>query len=190
MMDHHSEEKERMAKWNQHRYPGESDSHFGKRCRRKYIDCPEAYHLFQFKWQVYGHVTFAQIDISRHKRLSMLCATIASTFASHGLEFKDAVWVRSEEVGKLGRAVPHFHFLIAAIPKHIDLVEFCHRMARKWRRIGGGIHKITPYNATLDGAGYVAKCAGGFNGYSREICGLTFSPAAFTQLKRLAGRGV
>jgi len=122
--------------------------------------------------------------------MSMLFATIASTFDGHGLEFKNAVWVRCEEVGKLGRAVPHIHFLIAAIPKRIDVEKFCQRIGSEWRRVGGGLYKITPYDPTLDGAGYIAKRAGGFNGFSRETCGLTFSPAALARLKRTAGRGV
>ena len=172
------------------RYPGETDNHFRQRCRRGYRDCGEAYHLFRFKWQIFGHVTFAQVEISRHKRVSMLFAAIASTFDGHGLQFKHAVWVRCEEEGKLGRAVPHIHFLIARLPKHIDIEKFCRRIPREWRRVGGGLYKITPYDPTLDGAGYIAKCAGGFNGFSRETCGLTFSPAALAYLKRTPGRGV
>ena len=175
---------------NHSRYPGETDKHFRQRCRRGYRDCAETYHLFRFIWQIFGHVTFAQVDISRHKRMSMLFAAIASTFDDYGLQFKNAVWVRCEEAGKLGRAMPHIHFLIAAIPKHIDVEEFCQHLTSHWRRVGGGLHKITPYNASLDGAGYTAKCAGGFNGFSRETSDLTFSPAALVYLKRTAGRGV
>jgi hypothetical protein len=120
----------------------------------------------------------------------MLFAAIASSFSAHGLKFKNAVWVRCEETGQLGRGMPHIHFLIAAIPKHIDLEKFCQQLASHWRRVGGGLHKITPYSPTLDGAGYIAKCAGGFNGFSRETCGLTFSPAALAYLRRTAERGV
>jgi hypothetical protein len=175
---------------NHYRYPGETDKHFRQRCRRGYRDCAETYHLFRFIWQIFGHVTFAQLEISCHKQRSMLFATIASTFVGNGLEFKNAIWVRCEEVGKLGRAVPHIHFLIAAIPNHIDLERFCRRLAREWRRVGGGLHKITRYDPALDGAGYVAKRAGGFNGFSRETRGLMFSPAALAYLKRTAERGV
>ena len=178
-----------FAPEKQHRYPGETDNHFRQRCRRRYVDCAEAYHLFRFKWQVFGHLTFAQVEISRHKRLSTLFATIASTFDGHRLEFKNAVWVRCEEVGKLGRAAPHIHFLIAAIPKRIDLEKFCHTLKSKWHRVGGGLHKITPYNRGLEGAGYIAKRAGEFNGYSRETFGLMFSPAALARLRRMAERG-
>jgi hypothetical protein len=174
----------------QNQYPGESDNHFRQRRRRGYVDCAETYHLFRFIWQIFGHVTFAHGEISPRKRSSMLFATIASTFVGHGLEFKNAIWVRCEEIGKLGRAVPHIHFLIAAIPNHIDLKKFCLRIASEWRRVGGGLHKITPYDPGLDGAGYIAKWAGGFNGYSGENCGLMFSPAALAYLKRTAGRGV
>ena len=105
------------------------------------------------------------------------------------LQFDDAVWVRCEEIGKLGRAVPHIHFLIAAIPKRIDLEKFCHTLKSKWHRVGGGLHKITPYDRGLDGAGYIAKRAGEFNGYSRETFGLMFSPAALARLRRMAERG-
>ena len=119
------------------RYPGETDNHFRQRCRRGYRDCGEAYHLFRFKWQIFGHVTFAQVEISRHKRVSMLFAAIASTFDGHGLQFKHAVWVRCEEEGKLGRAVPHIHFLIARLPKHVDIAEFCQHLGSEWRRVGG-----------------------------------------------------
>ncbi len=173
----------------QHQYPGETANHFQQRCRRSYVDCAEAYHLFRIEWQVFGHVTFAHIELSRGKRLSMLFAAITSTYDAHGLRFKDAVWVRCEEVGQLGRAMPHIHFLIAAIPKHVDLEKFCQRMRAEWRRIRGGLHQITRYDPRLEGAGYIAKLAGGFNGATRENCGLTFSPAALTNLKRMAGRG-
>jgi hypothetical protein len=175
---------------NHYRYPGETDKHFRQRCRRGYRDCAETYHLFRFIWQIFGHVTFAQVDISRHKRMSTLFAAMASTYVGHGLQFKTAVWVRCEEVGKFGRAMPHIHFLIAAIPKHIDIAEFCQHLGSRWRRNGGGLYKITPYDPILDGAGYIAKCAGSFNGFSRETCGLTFSPAALAYLKRTAERGV
>ena len=120
----------------------------------------------------------------------MLFAAIACAFDGHGLEFKTAVWVWCEENGKLRRPVPHIHFLIAGLPKHIDIEKFCQHLASQWRHVGGGLHKITPYNASLDGAGYVAKCAGDVNGFSRETCGLTFSPAALAYLKRTAERGV
>jgi hypothetical protein len=171
-------------------YPGETDKHFRERCSRGYCDSAEAYHLFRFKWQVFGHVTVAQLEISRQRRLSMLFAAIASSFDTHGLQFKSAVWVRCDEMGKLGRAMPHIHFLIAAIPKHIDIAEFCQHLGSEWRRVGGGLYKITPYDPRLDGAGYVAKCAGSFNGFSRETCGLTISPAALAYLKRTVERGV
>jgi hypothetical protein len=170
-------------------YPGESGKHFQQRHRRGYVNCAEAYHLFRFAWQIFGHVTFAHLKISRRKRIGMLFAAIASTHHGYGLQFKNAVWVWCQEVGKFGRAAPHIHFLIAAIPKHIDIEKFCRHLASQWRRVGGGLHKITPYNASLDGAGYVAKCAGGSNGFSRETCGLTFSPAALAYLKRTAERG-
>ena len=61
---------------------------------------------------------------------------------------------------------------------------------RAARRAFPAWKKITPYDRTLDGAGYIAKCAGGFNGFNRETCELTFSPAALIYLKRLAERGV
>jgi hypothetical protein len=173
----------------QHRYLGETAHHFRQRCRGGYVDCGEAYHLFRFRWQIFGHVTFAQIEISHRKRLHMLYAALRSSFAAFGLKFRPAIWVRCEEIGKLGRAAPHIHFLIAAIPKHIDLEKFCQRMIREWRRVGGGLYKITPYDPALDGAGYLAKCAGGFNGSSRENCGLTFSPAALARLKHMAEMG-
>jgi hypothetical protein len=133
---------------------------------------------------------YLRTDSDIPAQTSMLFAAIASTFLGHGLEFKNAVWVRCEEIGILGRAVSHIHFLIAAIPKHIDLEKFCQQMTREWRRVGGGLHKIAPYDPTPDGAGYIAKRAGGFNGSSRETCGLTFSPAALAYLKRTAERGV
>jgi hypothetical protein len=174
----------------QHRYPGETDKHFRQRCCRGYFNCAEAYHLFRFAWQIFGHVTFAQIEISHHKRVTMLFAAMASSFDVHGLKFKNAVWVRCEETGKLRRPMPHIHLLIAGIPARIDIEKFCQCLARQWRRVGGGIHKITPYDPKLDGAGYVAKRAGGFNGFSRETCDLTFSPAALAYLKRTAERGV
>jgi hypothetical protein len=120
----------------------------------------------------------------------MLFAAIASTFVGHGLEFKNAIWVRCEEIGKLRRVVPHIHFLIAGLPNHIDIEKFCQDLVRGWRRVGGGLHKITPYNPVLGGAGYIAKWAGGSNGFSRETCGLTFSPAALSYLKRTAERGI
>jgi hypothetical protein len=119
----------------------------------------------------------------------MVFGAIASTYAGHRLDFRNATWVWSQEIGTFGRITPHIHFLIAALPKHIDLEKFCQRLRKEWRRVGGGVHKITPYDSALDGAGYVAKCAGGFNGSNRENCVLTFSPAALARLKRMAERG-
>ena len=189
-MNHHSHTKQRVTvPSNHYRYPGETDNHFRQRCRRAYDDCAEAYHLFQFTWQIFGHVTSAHDQISHHKILSMLFAALRCTFVAQGLQFDNAVWVRCEEMGKLGRAAPHIHFLIAAIPKRIDLEKFCHTLKSKWHRVGGGLHKITPYDRGLDGAGYMAKRAGEFNGYSRETFGLMFSPAALARLRRMAERG-
>jgi hypothetical protein len=189
-MDHDSHRTQRTtATSNYFRYPGETDNHFRQRCRRGYRDCAETYHLFRFSWQIFGHATFAQTKISSRKRLHMLHAALRSTYIVCGLSFRTAIWVRCEETRQFGRAAPHFHFLIAAIPKRIDVEKFCRRLKSEWRRVGGGLCKITPYDPTLDGAGYIAKRAGGFNGFSRENCGLTFSPSAFTYLKRTAERG-
>jgi hypothetical protein len=178
-----------LAANEQIRYPGESENHFWRRRQRGYRNCAEAYHLFRFAWQVFGHMTFGHNQISHRKMSNMLFAALRSTFVAHRLEFNNAVWVWCKETGKLGRAVPHIHLLIAGLPKRIDLETFCQHLRREWRRVGGGLHKITPYNRVLDGAGYVAKRAGGFNGYSRETCGLMFSPTAVARLRRMAGRG-
>jgi hypothetical protein len=170
-------------------YPGESQSHFNRRRRRGDIDGAEAYHLYRFRWQIFGHVTYAHTEISRHKRLSILFAAIARSYRLSGLAFRDCVWARREEYGAL-QSAPHIHFIIAAIPKHIDLDEICRCIGREWRALGGGLYKITRYDSRLDGAGYIAKCAEQPNGQRIGGCELTFSPAALNRLRRTAERGV
>ena len=169
-------------------YPGESDSHFTRRIARRYRDIPEAYHLYRIRWQIIGHFTFERQRLPERVRWHMFTATMRSLCKLHRFHFQKLMWALRPELGTRKDLCPHFHFLIAALPGHIDLKRFCDDCKAAWRAFGGGISKVEPYTRRLDGAGYIAKRPDKDNGPAGDDCGLMFSDAALAFLRRIVQR--
>ena len=169
-------------------YPGESAAHFARRIARRYRDIPEAYHLYRIRWQIFGHFTFERLRLPEKVRWHMFTATMRKVCKMHRMYFPKLMWAVRPELGTRKDLCPHFHFLLAALPGHIDLQRFCHDCKAAWRAFGGGISKVEPYTRRLDGAGYIAKRPDKDNGPAGDDCGLTFSKAALADLGRFVKR--
>ena len=169
-------------------YPGESDQRFARRVARGYRDIPEAYHLHRIDWQVMGHLTFERERILAIVRNQMFQGTMRTLCKLHRFYFPKMFWALRAELGTRKDLCPHFHFLIAALPKCIDLEEFCRDCKSVWLECGGGISVVTPYSRQLDGAAYIAKCSDDDNGLVGNECGLMFSDAALEFLRRVVKR--
>ena len=168
------------------RYPGESEDHWQKRILENYKDLPEAFHLYRFKWQIFGHLTFKNQlapKICHH----MYFATLRQVYELNAIYFPNAQWALRKEHGSRQDLCPHFHFLIAALPKRINQREFCTQLEHVWLRQGGGRNEVRQYDRILDGATYIAKRSKD-NGIVGDDCGLMFSPAALAKLKRTVKR--
>ena len=167
-------------------YPGESEIHFKRRIKEHWKDLPEVYHLRQIEWQIMGHLTFEGYRIPQRKQWAMFFAAFRKACKHQNVHPPRVMFALRQEKGTRKDLPPHFHFLIAALPGHIDLGLFCSIFASKWRQIGGGLSKIERYDRKLDGASYIAKCSDYDSGRAGECCELTFSDALFNFLKRIA----
>ena len=170
------------------RYPGESEAHFARRTAHAYRDMPEAYHLHRMRWQIMGHLTFERLRLPAKVRRDMFTATMRKLCKSHRAFFPKLMWAIRPELGNRKDLCPHFHFLLAALPGHIDLKRFSRDCNATWRASGGGISVVEPYTRQLDGAGYIAKCPDKDNGPAGDDCGLMFSDAARAYLRRVIKR--
>ncbi len=154
---------------------------------------PEAYHLHRIRWQIMGHLTFKQLrSLPERKRLHRFKLMVRTVCELHHARYQKVFWALREEHGTRKDLSPHFHFLIAALPGHIDLTRFSLDCAAAWRADGGGLCEVTPYDRTLDGAAYIAKCPDNDSGPAGSDCGLMFSDAAWAYLRRviLRERGI
>jgi hypothetical protein len=164
-------------------YPGEPDDHFTVRMSREYLDMPEAFLLHGVDWQLMGHATFPSANIARAVRMHAFTATLRRTCKSLRIYYPKMFWALCHELGTRDDLSPHLHFLIASVPRHVDLEKFRRAFQAHWRRRTGGISRVLPYDRELGGAAYIAKypsteCRG-------SDCGPTLSKALCKYLKRL-----
>jgi hypothetical protein len=160
-------------------YPGESTAHFAKRIHREYQDMPEAYHLNVIGWQIVGHFTFKALQLPERTRWCMFTATMRTLCNLHTFYYPKLMWAVRSGLGTRKDLCPHFHFLLAALPGHIDLKRFCRDCKVAWHKFGGGIAVVEPFNRQLDGAGYLAKRP------ETDDCGLMFSDSVRDYLRRV-----
>lgn len=130
-------------------YPGESPEHFARRIARGYRDAPEAYHLYRIRWRIMGHLTFQRLRTPERIRWQMFIATMRTLCKSHRMYFRKLMWAVRAELGTRKDLCPHFHFLLAALPGHIDLRRFCLDCKATWRAFGGGFSEVEPYTRRL-----------------------------------------
>jgi hypothetical protein len=168
--------------WSQP-YPGESDNHFEVRMSHRYLDMPEAFLLHGIGWQLMGHATFPCANIARAVRTHAFTATLRRTCKCLRIYYPKVFWALCHELGTRDDLSPHLHFLIASVPRPIDLEKFRRVFQSHWRRQTGGISQVLLYDRELGGAAYIAKytcteCRG-------SDCGPTLSKALWKYLKRL-----
>ena len=123
------------------------------------METPEIHLLIQVRWQFFGSLTFKQERLPERVRLSMLFATLRAAAAEFRVYFPRLPWCLRQERGEqFGRR--HFHFLLAGLPRHAVNPSTCFFLMAQWERIGGGMARVTVFDPTLNGAGYVLKCLG------------------------------
>ena len=164
------------------RYPRESDYHFRKRLTSHYSDLPEAFHLFRIRWMCFGHLTLSKAGSTEKVRLDMFVAALRRVCRSNRLYFPTLFWAVRQEQGSRDDLFPHLHFVLAGIPERVIPRQFCTLFEAAWRRQGGGLSRIVPYDRTRDGAGYIAKTQANDSGLD---CELMFSEALLLWLKRI-----
>ena len=144
---------------------------------------PELVHLKKVRWEIFGHLTFKFERVCARRRHDMFLAAIGRVCKRSRVDPKKLFYALREEVGSQRDRVPHFHFLIARLPRGHDLQQFCTDCVAEWRASGGGFSVVEPYLSHLNGVEYVAKsyCHDDDLGGLARV--LTFSDALMKYLK-------
>lgn len=98
-------------------------------------------------------------------------------------------WFIRHELGTDATLSPHVHFLVAGLPRAIEITQYCMRLSAALRKFGVGITEIKPYDRALDGAGYLTKRPR-FDENLASECDLTFShhTRAFLWMRESCGK--
>jgi hypothetical protein len=130
---------------------------------------PENYHLTKLDWQIIGHLTFAE-SRPAWKRESMFFAVMRMLAKRERTYFTKLLWVLKQEWGK-GDDIPHYHFLIAALPPEARCLKNCRRIKDDWVKVGGGLSQIELFDPKLSGRDYILKRTGEKSGIARSLLG-------------------
>lgn len=123
------------------------------------MESPDLYILTQVRWQFFGTLTFKSERLPERVRLAMWFATLRQVAKKFGVYFPRLLWcLRMEQGEQFGRR--HFHFLIAGLPRHVVATQTCFLIMDLWGRMKGGFARVTIFDHSLNGVGYVSKCLG------------------------------
>ena len=112
--------------------------------------------LGRLEWQFFATFTLRRADESDRIKASMFFATLRDQARGLRVHFKTILWALRHELGEVtGR--PHFHCLIAGLPRHLACYATCFAFKKVWERHGGGMARVYLYNPLLDGVGYTLK---------------------------------
>ena len=143
----------------------------------------EAFHIHSIDLQIMGHATFRGTKIARLVRMHAFTATLRRVCKSLRIYYPKLFWALVHELGTRDDLSPHLHFLIASVPRHVDLNIFRRVFEARWRRQTAGICQVSLYDRELGGAAYIAKYSS--TECHASDCGPTLSKALFKYLKRL-----
>ena len=123
------------------------------------MEKPDVHLLMGINWQLFGSLTFKQERLPERVRLSMFFAFARTLCKWHRVYFPELVWCLRQEFGEIGGR-RHFHCLIAGLPRHVVHVPTCMALKALWEQVGGGMARISEFDPTLNGEGYLLKCLG------------------------------
>jgi len=123
------------------------------------LENPVLHSLARVDWQFFGGLSFKSARVPERIRLSMFFGFGRRLAKLCKLYFPDLPWVLRQEAGEIGGRL-HLHFLMGGLPEHFANLSTVFYMLDAWQRMGGGHAKITEFDRTLNGVGYVSKCLG------------------------------
>jgi hypothetical protein len=113
------------------------------------------YLLSQFRWELFGTLTFRRERLPEHIRVSMFFSLLRKLARNKHVYFPNMIWALRQEVGLGGRY--HLHFLLAAMPENAINQTTCDFIEEQWERLHGGIARITLFGSQIEGVSYVTK---------------------------------
>ena len=150
---------------------------------------PDAYVLSKVDWHYFGTLTYASVK-PQYVRRSMTMALMYRIARMLSVRPNRLLWVLRDEAGELNER-EHHHFLIRLDDIRSTSKRTCFALDALWKKVGGGITDIRPYNQQLAGADYVTKCLSGANEYELKkfngsLNRLMLSHRLEKELKRIA----
>lgn len=146
-----------------------------------------AFTLARIQWDIFGTLTFA----GRIPRPAIAFAT-AFSHIRHAAKlsarpYSKLLLALRQEFGELNGRF-HFHYLLGGT-KVSNVITLSHQLARDWKVRTGAMAEIRPFDRSLAGAAYVAKCLGGADAYELNKFNLadsvTLSDSIFRVLRRM-----
>lgn len=119
-----------------------------------------AWVLSNLSWDVFGSMTFASgKDRSPRRAYSHVWAHLHEASRICRVPYSHLLFAVRGELGEIGHQF-HFHYLIGGT-KTSNVLTFCHQLERAWIvRTGARARDVRPYDRSLTGPEYVAKCLG------------------------------
>lgn len=119
-----------------------------------------AWVLSNLSWDVFGSMTFASgKDRSPRRAYSHVWAHLHEASRICRVPYSHLLFAVRGELGEIGKQF-HFHYLIGGT-KTSNVLTFCHQLERAWIvRTGARARDVRPYDRSLAGPEYVAKCLG------------------------------
>ena len=121
---------------------------------------PESFLLRNFKWIVFGHVSFPRTISQSHNDGSRIRKFTGLMFAlaiQSGIKPRKLVCFQNNEL-KPESGYHHIHFLLGPENlEHCTTDEICAFLAQKAAEFEFGECAFSPYDSTKDGIGYVTK---------------------------------
>lgn len=123
------------------------------------MEKPDIHILQIIYWQLFASLTFKQERLPERIRLRIFFAWLRELAGWYRVYFHRLVWCLRQERGEMtGRR--HFHCLIAGLPRHAVATSTCMALKVQWEKVGGGMARVSEFDPTLNGGGYVLKCLG------------------------------
>jgi len=111
--------------------------------------------LGRIPWQWFVTLTFKR-EATHAVQDSMMFAFLREAARKFGVHFHRLLWVRRQERGeRFGRE--HLHLLIGGVSSEKVTRWSCFKLKDLWEGLGGGIARVTLFDARLNAGDYLTK---------------------------------
>jgi hypothetical protein len=111
--------------------------------------------LGRIRWQWFVTLTFKR-EVTHGRQDSMVFAFLREAARKFGVHFHRLLWVRRRERGEtFGRE--HLHLLIGGVSPMKVTRWSCFALKDLWEGLGGGIARVTLFDARLNAGDYLTK---------------------------------